>query len=210
MIKKKHFFIFDFDGTIADTLSLVIQICNQLANEFDFNKIEARDIQNFKEQSFHQTRKHLNIPYLKIPKILSQAKKEIYSNIDSIQPIDHIKEVLLTLHEKEIILGILSTNSHKNISRFLKNHNLNIFSFIKTSSKVMGKHHALKRIIKEQNLNQYNVIYFGDEIRDIISARKANIPVAAVSWGYNSTSALKKEKPDYLLTHPKDILKIIT
>ena len=40
-------FIFDFDGTIADTLSLLVEISNQLANDFKFKTIDPKNIKDF-------------------------------------------------------------------------------------------------------------------------------------------------------------------
>ena len=36
-----------------------------------------------------------------------------------------------------------------------------------------------------------DVVYVGDETRDIVAARKLGIRVAAVTWGYNSSEALE-------------------
>ena len=37
--------IFDFDGTIANTLDSIIQIMNNLSDEFGFRKIREDDVQ---------------------------------------------------------------------------------------------------------------------------------------------------------------------
>jgi phosphoglycolate phosphatase-like HAD superfamily hydrolase len=46
-------------------------------------------------------------------------------------------------------------------------------------------------------------VYVGDEVRDIVAARKAGVDVAAVSWGYNTREVLAKHEPDYLIERPE-------
>ena len=53
-------------------------------------------------------------------------------------------------------------------------------------------------------------MYFvGDEVRDIEAGKKVGINTIAVSWGYNTKSALDKEHPDYLIDFPLELEKII-
>ena len=49
----------------------------------------------------------------------------------------------------------------------------------------------------------------GDETRDVEAAKKANIKVVAVTWGFNSPEALAKENPDFLINHPSELLEVI-
>ena len=41
---NKKTIIFDFDGTIADSFQLTVEICKKLADEFNFKKIGPEDI----------------------------------------------------------------------------------------------------------------------------------------------------------------------
>ncbi len=60
--------------------------------------------------------------------------------------------------------------------------------------------------------NDYNkdeILYVGDTEVDVKTARNLGIKVACVSWGFRSLEHLKKQKPDYILHQPKDLLEII-
>ena len=63
--------------------------------------------------------------------------------------------------------------------------------------------------MKENQLNPSEIIYVGDQVRDISACRKINCKIIAVSWGYNSKSRLIKGNPDFLVDKPKDILQIV-
>ena len=49
------------------------------------------------------------------------------------------------------------------------------------------------------------IIYVGDEMRDIEASKKVGIPVIAVSWGLNKREALESFKPDQMAHSPKDL-----
>jgi phosphoglycolate phosphatase len=64
-------------------------------------------------------------------------------------------------------------------------------------------------VIKQRQIKPETVIYVGDETRDIEAAKKANVQVIAVSWGFNSPEALARENPNFLIDHPWELLEVI-
>nr|WP_232826105.1 HAD hydrolase-like protein [Cyanothece sp. BG0011] len=52
-------------------------------------------------------------------------------------------------------------------------------------------------------------MYIGDETRDINSAKKSHVKSVGVTWGFNSSEALEKEKPDFLINHPHELITIL-
>lgn len=106
-------------------------------------------------------------------------------------------------------LGILTSNSEANVRAFLKNHDLELFDFIKSSSKLLGKGSVLRRLMKEFQLKPRGIFFVGDELRDIEAAQETGVHMAAITWGYNSSEALSEASPDYLFTNPQDILNLL-
>ena len=72
-----------------------------------------------------------------------------------------------------------------------------------------GARLRVSSIRKTFSLKAEEMLYIGDEIRDIKAAKKAGIAVAAVTWGFNSRESLAAEKPDYLLDRPEDFLQFL-
>jgi len=207
---KKHILIFDFDGTIADTFQFILDLSDQLAEDFHFEKIKPQEIDKLKDNTLMETVHHLNIPLLKIPLILARARKEIHKDISQIKPIKDLADILIQIKNLGMKMGILSSNSTKNIKEFLKNHDLDLFDFISSSSKLWGKNRSLKRIIKHSSLPIKKILYVGDETRDIEAARKTGIKSIAVTWGYNSAKALKASNPDYLIHTPQQLIQLFS
>ncbi len=206
---KERILIFDFDGTIADTHYYLCTISNQLSGEFRFDKIKWDEINLLKDKSAREVIAYLKIPVFKIPAIVAKGKKEFGKNIDGLKPFHGLKDVLCQLKEKNVKIGILSSNSAENISQFLDNHDLNIFDFVYTTAKIWTKNTSLKKMIQDHHLSKGKIIYIGDEIRDINAAKKIGVKVAAVSWGYNSILALKQHNPDFLICHPNELLQLV-
>lgn len=209
MIKNKPTLIFDFDGTIADTHHYIIAISNRIANEFGYAQILPEEIVSLKDKTAIDVIKHLKVPLLKIPAIIARAKKEFENDIADLKPFEGLDNALATLKDTGTQIGILSSNAMNNIQTFLTNHNLDIFDFINSTTNIWGKHICLKKVMQENDLKPNNIIYIGDEMRDIEAAKKLGVKVAAVTWGYNSAKALEDSKPDYLLNSPQDLLGLV-
>ena len=112
---------------------------------------------------------------------------------------------LKKLKKKGFKLGILTSNSKDNVGFFLKHNRLELFDFIYSGADLFGKDKTIKKMIKNQNLDRKNVVYFGDEVRDIEACQKAGVKIVAVGWGMNSPLALKSANPEQLITSPKDL-----
>lgn len=206
---KKIILIFDFDGTLADTFNLILKISNQLAKEFKFHQIHPEDVHILKDRTLEEVIKHLQVPIFKIPLILAKARREFYKEIITIKPFPELGNIIFQLKTFPIQMGILTTNSTRNVHKFLKQNKLEIFDFIHSSSKIFGKDVTLKKIAKRKHLPLKQIYYIGDETRDIAAAQKAGVKTIAVSWGYNSEKVLLKQKPDFLIKDPIELLKLL-
>ena len=202
--------VFDFDGTIADTHHFIVQISNQLAKEYNFSQMTSEEAEMLKDKTTQEIIKHLNVPFLKIPAILARAKLEFSKGVDALSPFAGLKEILWDLKRSGIALGILSSNSLENVARFLENNQINMFDFIQTTTKVWSKDTSLRKLMKQRGFSAQEVLYVGDEVRDITAAKRLGVRVAAVTWGYNYSNCLKKHQPDFLLDKPQDLLKFLS
>lgn len=213
MSTGSHFtIIFDFDGTLADTMELILSIYNEvMVPSFKCKKIEYFDLEKIRELHPKDLFEQHNISLLKLPFIVSRVRSEMNRRMADIRLHSGIKDTLKTLHDSGIRLGICTSNSKENVMKFLSTNSMTEwFGFVYSSSNLFGKDKVLKRIIHEQNLvKDEKTIFIGDEARDIDAARSVGIRVAAVTWGLNSKNMLQQKKPDVLLDSPKEILGLI-
>lgn len=206
--------IFDFDGTIADTLHHARRVLNELADEHDFQKVDADDVAALQGMTIDSLTKHLGIRRRHIPVLLAKGVRRLRSHIGDISPCEGMADLIEDLHARcsahEIPsqLGILSSNSVENIDLFLRKHDLrHAFAFISSTSKLKGKAKHLKAISRTFSVPLADLHYIGDEVRDIRAAHKAGVPVTAVTWGFNNEAALRAESPTHIAATPAELAK---
>jgi hypothetical protein len=68
---------------------------------------------------------------------------------------------------------------------------------------------GFKENVQRYKLNPSEIIYVGDEDRDIIACQKVKIKNMAVCWGYNAENRLRAVAPDFIVNSPVEILNIL-
>jgi phosphoglycolate phosphatase-like HAD superfamily hydrolase len=203
--------VFDFDGTIADTLGETRRIFNQIAPDYGIRQVEEHEMTHLRHLSLKQLLAHLDIPKRRVPAFISRGTGMLRGSIERLNMIEGMPEVILELRRHVGRLGILTSNASANVELFLSVHGLRApFDFISSTSKLTGKAKHLRAIRKTFSLRHEEMLYIGDELRDVKASKKAGIPVAAVTWGFNSRESLVAESPEYLFDRPADFLRLLT
>lgn len=202
--------IFDFDGTLANTLEESRRIFNTLAEDYSLREVQADELGELRHMSLKELLAHLNIPKRRVPALIARGTSLMRANISGLPLIGGIDEVIPSLRAKADSFGILTSNASTNVDLFLRAHGLREhFDFISSTSKLTGKAKHLRAIRKTFSMNAHEMLYVGDEIRDVKASQKAGIPVAAVTWGFNSPEVLAAHSPDHLIHQPEELLELI-
>ncbi len=202
-------FIFDFDGTLADSRMTLVKIANELADEFGYEQVTEDEIIRLSNLSSRDVILQSPIPAYKIPFLLRRIKKELNQYIANLQPFMGIKEALTNLKQQGFNLGIVTSNMEENVLNFLKNNELEYyFDFVYSANTLFGKNKIINKLIKKRQLLIDEIVYVGDETRDIEAAKKSKIKVAAVTWGFNSADVLAQHQPDFLIDKPQQLSEI--
>ncbi|MGK7875867.1 MAG: HAD-IA family hydrolase [Xenococcaceae cyanobacterium] len=202
--------VFDFDGTIADSHGAIVEITNRLSGEFGYKPVNKAEVSQLKNLSSREIVKQSEISIFQIPFLLRRVKAELGKEIGTLKPVSGIETYLFELKEQGYQLGIITSNIQENVLAFLENNNLQaLFDFIYSGTTLFGKHKVIGEFIKQNNLTAEEVIYVGDETRDIEAAKKSKVKVIAVGWGFNSPSVLAEHKPDFFIDKPEEIIEVI-
>jgi phosphoglycolate phosphatase len=200
--------IFDFDGTLADSKAMLIELYNRIAGRYHFKMLDPADFDYYKSLSIRQCCTNLGIPIHKVPMLISAFLKGYTQSVQKLEPFRGIPEMLHQLKDSGFSLAIVSSNQGKNITRFLADHHLEGFSSISCSGELSGKGRLIRRYLKKNHLNTDQAMYIGDEKRDIRASRKSGIKVIWVSWGFDHYDEVRSAHPDYVARKPEDILRI--
>ena len=202
--------IFDFDGTLADSLDQSRQVGNVLAPRFGLQPVSLETFAALRELTVAEIQKQLKIPTWKIPLFLFFFRREMLQRLPSLNCVEGMPNVLKQLQEKQVQLGILTSNTLSNVNAFLEHHQLrSYFQFVDGGVRILGKGQRLRRLLKQNNLDPRYVFYVGDEIRDVLAAQQVGIQSVAVTWGFNTSEALRSLQPTFLIDHPLQLLEII-
>lgn len=205
----KPVLIFDFDGTIADTFECSVKAINDLADEYGYRRVEGREIDYYRGKGAREIFKEFKIPLIKVPAIARRLRQVLSAEIKVCSPIKGVKRAIKELKKEGYHLGIITSNSEENVKTFLAENKMEYFDFIHSEGGLFGKDRVIKKVLKQIKINKSDALYIGDEVRDIDAARKAGIKVIAVSWGFNSKSALARQNPDLIVDEPRELVLLI-
>jgi phosphoglycolate phosphatase len=200
--------IFDFDGTLANSLDATLRVANELAPEFGYRPAEAHEIEALRGASYRSIAAQLGIAWHKIPLIATRVRKELASKVSDMATFDGLPQVLLELRSRGLQLGVLTSNDISNVERFFSARGLTCFDFITSSSSVWGKERRLKSLLRSRRLGAHEVAYVGDEVRDIEATKPLGVSMIAVSWGYTSRAFLAQHAPDFIVDTPWELLEL--
>ena len=201
--------IFDFDGTLADTEGWALSIYNELAFKSGYRTYTIEEIEKLKKMPTLKAVQTTGIPYRKLFSMLNKGQRMLKKHINDVEAFSpRIKEFLLEIETLSGKIGIISSNTKKNIRRFLNAKHIENMDFI-ISSPLFSKETKIHSVLKKEKLHPEEVLYVGDELRDIEASKKAGIYIAAATWGYNARSLLQEAKPNFILESLEDVISIL-
>ena len=202
--------LIDFDGTIADTAAIVMEVGNEVLREYGMEEVPEEDFEIMRAKSATDLMKQFKVPVRKIPAIVTSIRSSLKQRIDTIEPIDGMIELLKELAANEQIdISVLSSNSTENVEFFLKKYKIyDIFDSIHGDVGVFSKYTKIRRIAKTEGRGK-RVVSVGDETRDVEAARIARVPSIAVDWGLSAEVRLKAAKADHIVNSVPKLKKAI-
>ncbi|MEM6254586.1 MAG: HAD hydrolase-like protein [Cyanobacteria bacterium P01_D01_bin.156] len=202
--------IFDFDGTIADTLDTIVTITNRLAANYGYPQTTPERLKYLRTLSTAELLEQSNVPLFQVPFLMRRVRRELRNEIHSINTFPKLHEVLVTLAADGHTMMIASSNAPSTIHTFLKHHDLvQVFTQVYGNIGLLGKARSLRRIMRRHRLVPEEILYVGDETRDIESAHCQGLAVASVSWGFSDRIALEAQGPTFLVDAPDELYQAI-
>ncbi len=202
------YIVFDFDGTIADSIDLGFRIFNRIAPEYNMRQIDEEIKKEIVTKHPQELLKKYGISNLKVITLLLRLRKEFTQHIDEITLISGMEQALHDIKTAGLRIGILTSNSVANVRKVLDKYKLSsIIDFVYSGKSLFGKDKVIRSMLKKEDISPDNVIYVGDETRDVEASKKVGIPVVAVPWGFSSRLALEAALPSEVADEPAALLE---
>jgi phosphoglycolate phosphatase len=212
----KSTIVFDFDGTIADTFTVVLDIFHRLERrtkpltEEEQVLMRGAALMQVRLRSVIRAASRLDVPFWRLPFLFAVAQFLLRRRMHEVQPYPGMPELIKQLAADGHTLFIVSSNSSHNIKKFLKAQNLQkYFATVYGDVRPQKKAKMLKHIVGKKKQRAKKAWLVGDEDRDIRAGKSAGMTTVAVSWGYNSIFQLQEAKPKRIVTTADALNKIL-
>lgn len=203
------FLIFDFDGTLADSLTWLARIMPEAAARYRFRSIGSEKENWLRSLDSHELVEYLRIPAWKIPLVANYLRRRMAKDIHEIRLYPGIESLLLQLASGPLKLGILSSNSKNNVQHVLGDHLSSLFHYYECGIPLLGKTRQLKNVLSKSGFRAVDSFFIGDEIRDLEAAKKEGVRFGAVTWGFNNETAFQQHQPNEIFHSVSEISDLI-
>ncbi|MFH1254237.1 MAG: HAD hydrolase-like protein [bacterium] len=201
--QKVQWVVFDFDGTLADTLPLTMEFINKSCAELGCNPIKTEAFRENKISKIITDHlgwwKILSAP-LFVSQLSSQCMDFFKENRDRITIFSGAKELLEVLSTK-YRLAIITPCEKEIVTQTLDKYGISrLFEGVYSDgfSLIWGIDVTIKKFLVDHKLNPDEVLYVGDQDTDIFACKKVGVKIISSTWGYNSRAFLEQATPDYL------------
>ena len=188
--------IFDFDGTLADSVSWFVGVINEVADKYRFRRIQPQELSMLRSYDARRMIAHAGIPMWKLPLVHQHVRKRMANEIDRISLFPGIENMLQSLHAQGTSLAIVSSNSSTNVRAVLGKETASLIQHYACDAPILGKRVKLRKVLRRSGTRPSEAIFIGDEIRDLQAARAEGIAFGAVSWGVNYLDSLSRHFPE--------------
>ena len=212
--------IFDLDGTLINTIDDLGQACNHALSACGFptHKIEdyprlvGNGINKLIERALPEEHRN-EATVLRLREHFVPFYDQ--HNCDLTRPYDGIPELLHTLKAAGHTLAVASNKYQAATEKIVAHYFPNTFDV------VLGEREGIPRKPDPQIVwdiihrlspltsNLSPIYYIGDSLVDATTARAANLPFVACTWGFCTKEQLLTVTPDHMVNHPHEILTLI-
>lgn len=201
--------IFDWSGVVRNTLTNQLWIVNKI---FERYGVSPTGLEEFRENwtqppaLFYQ--KYLPAGYNEEEQVKLFQELQLDKDCPRSAPFLEVVEFILKCKENGYFLAVVSSDFPETLLPEVKEYGLeSIFNEIITD--VDDKLEAVQKIIKDNKLGLQETFFIGDSNHEIDVAKKTGIKSVAVTWGFTSKQKLESRNPDYIITNPKELEKVI-
>ena len=212
--------IFDLDGTLINTIDDLGQACNHALSACGFptHKIEdyprlvGNGINKLIERALPEEHRN-EATVLRLREHFVPFYDQ--HNCDLTRPYDGIPELLQTLKAAKHTLAVASNKYQAATEKIVAHFFPNTFDI------VLGERAGIPRKPDPQIVwdiihrlsplasNLSPIYYVGDSLVDAATAKAANLPFVACTWGFCTKEQLLTVTPDHMVNHPSEIINQI-
>jgi len=188
--------IFDFDGTLADSLDWFRASFQETIARFDLAPVSPEELEGMRGLSAREIMARLKVFMWQLPVIFSDMRKRKLAAASETSLFAGIPAMLADLQRLGVKTAIVSSDSEASVRQVL-GPTASLITRFDCGAAVFGKHWKFRRVARKLGAKPTETICIGDEIRDIEAADAASMDSGAVAWGYALPAALQAAGPTH-------------
>lgn len=207
--------IFDLDGTLADTIPLIVASFNAacaepLKRSFSHEEVVSR----FGIPDSAMLRRELqNLPAEKIELAIENYFQHYEKQHAMVEAFDGISELLQELKGRDIPLAVMTGKGRRTADITLQKLNWTpLFGSVVTGDEVtQQKPHpeGVLRAARELKVVPQNCVFIGDSPADIGAGKATGMITIAALWHNFYEDKLRAMSPDFFVQAPRELAKIL-
>ena len=197
--------IFDFDGTLADSLPWFQSIFADIAGEFGLRALDAEERERLRALQPREILTRVGVPATKVPRIARRLRQLKAMEAARLPLFPGAADLLRDLASRGVPCAVVSSDTEVSIRLTLGAENAALVDRYACGASLFGKARKLRQVLRHYAMPASQALYVGDELRDAEAARAVGMGFAGVSWGYSTPEALSKQRPDRLFTSMMEI-----
>jgi phosphoglycolate phosphatase len=202
--------IFDFDGTLADSLPWFSRVLNDVADRYRFKRVAAHEEDMLRAMDPRTLMRHLGIPAWRLPLIVRYMRKRKSQELDQTHLFDGVDRTLRRLVDAGIATALVSSNIEPNVRTILGPENASLIRYFECGASLFGKASHFRKVLRRSGTPAGDAICIGDELRDLEAAQKVGIAFGAVTWGFSTAEALIARGPTLVFRSVGEIADQLT
>ena len=202
--------VFDFDGTLADSLSVMLDIYNkEIAPKWDLKPITSEDWHMLRQTSITKGMRYIGVKPYQLARLLTDGRRLVKARSHDIKLFPGVVELVKQLVKDGHTLYALSTNDQALIREVFATAGIAKDIEVLKSPRVFGKANSLRRLLKQTHANPLQSWMIGDEVRDMVAAKRVGMNGLAVTWGFQPEVTLAALQPTAIAHELQDIPQLI-
>lgn len=211
-------FIFDLDGTLIDSLADIAESINRMLDDRGYPR--CQDVGLFKQMVGDGMEKLVEraLPAeVRTEEMILTCVEEYRAHYDKLwqaqtRPYEGIREVLATLKERGLKVGVISNKAHR-FTVPMTEHFFGAGYF----DLILGQRAEVPRkpdpagafeAAATLGLKPEECAYVGDSGIDMAFAKSSGMCGIGVTWGFRSLAELQEHGAVHIVNHPGDLLEI--
>jgi phosphoglycolate phosphatase len=196
MSKPYQLVVFDWEGTIADTLGMIFHTVTTEALHLGFGTVDPYEARKYVDLGLTQALRKL-FPHLSLSKqeqLLQAVQRAMITKSTEVCLIPGARELIQQLHKEQIHLAIASNKGHQSLLRVVHATGLDsLFKVTRSAGQTPAKPcpQMLEEIMDEFAQSPSTTLMIGDSPTDMEMAKNINVAAIGMDFYHQNELDLK-------------------